>query len=337
MTIPSYILERMNVLVTGGAGFLGGYAMAALERAGHQAYAYDIVPPDAQIQSVMPLLATRLRQGAIGDLERLFAVCRDERIEAIVHTAGRVGLEPSLADPVAFYQTNIMGLVNVCEAARRLGMRKLVSISSNAAYHKGAGAKLIETDPPFSVTEANPAAHYGTSKMAGEAIGMAYAAFQGVDFISLRVTAIYGFGMRSPMYIKPMVENAVLGKATRFATGGPMKRDYTHVLDCCAAIVLAIGAPRWPQGTQRVLNVAAGRACTAAEVADIVRRVVPGADIEIGHTLTALEEANVKMRAPLDIAAANRLLGWSPQWPIEEGVRQYADQFRHFAVDTPVS
>ena len=107
-----------------------------------------------------------------------------------------------------------------------------------------------------------------------------------------------------------------------------MKRDYTHVLDCCDAIVRALELPRLPDGSQRIVNVAAGRAVTAAEVAGIVRRLVPGADIEIGDTLTPLEENNVKMRAPLDITAAKRLLGWSPQWPIEDGIRQYTDRFR---------
>ena len=223
----------MNVLVTGGTGFLGGYLMAALEAAGHAAFAFDVAPPSPEMLFVSPSLAARFRAGQIGDFARLFEVCRSERIEAIVHTAGMVGLEHSLAQPLATYQTNIMGLVHACEAARQLGMRKLIAISSNAAYHKGSGERLSETDPPFSVTAGNPAAHYGTSKMAAEAIGMAYATFQDLDLLSLRITAIYGFGMRSPMYIKPMVENAVRGVPTRFATGGPMKRDYTHVLDCC--------------------------------------------------------------------------------------------------------
>jgi nucleoside-diphosphate-sugar epimerase len=320
----------MNVLVTGGAGFLGGYVMAALEAAGHEPFAYDIAPPGAEILSVAPALATRLRQGGIGDVERLLEVCRADRIETIVHNAGRVGREASLTDPVAFYQTNIMGLVNVCEAARKLEMRRLIAISSNAAYHQGGGGKLLETDPAFSVTRANPAAHYGTSKMAGEAIGMAYADFHDVDFLALRVTAVYGFGMRTPLYIKPMVENAVLGKPTRFATGGAMKRDYTHVLDCCSAIVRAVDVQRQPRGAQRVLNVAAGRACTAAEIADCVRRIIPGADIEIGAELTPLEEASARMRAPLDITTAGRVLGWSPKWPIEEGIREYAERFRHY-------
>jgi nucleoside-diphosphate-sugar epimerase len=320
----------MNVLVTGGAGFLGGYVMAALRDAGHECYAYDVATPSPEMQSAVPWLTERLRLGSIGDLEGLLEICRADRIEAIVHAAARVGMNPSLADPLGFYQTNVMGLVNACEAARRLALRKLILISSNAAYHGGRGTKLVETDPSFSITHANPAAHYGTSKMACEAIGIAYAEFHDVDFIALRVTAIYGFGMNSPVLIKPMVENAVAGKPTRLSSGARMKRDYTHVLDCCRAIVLAMNAPPMEKRSQRVINVAAGRIFTGAELADIVRRVIPSADIEIGDALTPLEEANVKMRAPLDIAMANRLLKWSPRWSIEDGVREYADRFDRY-------
>jgi nucleoside-diphosphate-sugar epimerase len=318
----------MNVLVTGGAGFLGGYIMAALKQRGHQAFAYDIAPPNADALAVSPDIAERFRAGQINDIARLFAVCRSDKIEAIIHAAGMVGLESSLEQPIATYQTNIMGLVNVCEVARQLGMRRIVFVSSNAAYHRGSGATLVETDPAFSISDANPAGHYGTSKMAGEAIGLAYASFQNLDFLAIRVTAIYGFGMRSPMYIKPMVENAVLGKPTRFVTGGKMKRDYTHVLDCSDGIVTALLAPPWKTGEQRVINVAGGHARTASEIANIVRDTIPGADIEIGDDLTPLEEQNVKMRTSLDITAAKRLLNWSPQWPLEKGVAEYAETFR---------
>ena len=318
----------MNVLVTGGAGFLGGYIMDALQQKGHEAFAYDIAPPSADTLAVFPDIASRFRSGQINDIARLFEVCRSDKIEAIIHSAGMVGLEPSLEQPIATYQTNIMGLVNVCEVARQLSMRRVVFVSSNAAYHRGSGATLVETDPAFSIRDANPAGHYGTSKMAGEAIGLAYASFQNLDFLAIRITAIYGFGMRSPMYIKPMVENSVLGKPTRFATGGRMKRDYTHVLDCSDGIVTALMAPPWKAGEQRVINVASGNARTASEVAKIVRDTIPGSDIEIGDELTPLEEQNVKMRTSLDIAAAKRLLNWSPRWPLEKGIAEYAITFR---------
>ena len=307
----------MNILVTGGNGFLGGYVMAALEQAGHQAFAYDIIPgPSA-----------RQRIGQITDQARLFDVCRSDGIDAIIHSAGMVGLEPSLQQPAAFYQTNIMGLVNVCEVARQLAMRRVVFVSSNAVYHPGPGGSLAETSPVVSLKDGNPAGHYGTSKMAAEAIGLAYATFHALDFLALRVTAIYGHGMRSPMYIKPMVEGAVAGQPVRFETGAPMKRDYTYVLDCADAILRAVEAPL-DDPDQRIFNIARGEARTAAEVAAIVRRVIPRADIEIGDTLDPLEAANVKMRASLDVTAAARVLGWTPRWSLEDGIKDYADRLR---------
>src|SRR3984885_1114809 len=235
----------MHVLVTGGAGFLGGYVMAALTKQGHKAFAYDIASPSAETLAVAPEAAASFRSGQIGDIARLFDVCRSEKIEAIIHTAGIVGLEVSLQQPVAIYQTNVMGQVNVCEVARQLQMRRVVFVSSNAAYHKGSGSSLVETDPAFSIRDGNPAGHYGTSKMAAEAVGLAYASFQDLDFLSVRVTAIYGFGMSSPMYIKPMVENSVLGRPTRFATGGRGKRGFSPVVGCSGGLVAPLfGPPR---------------------------------------------------------------------------------------------
>ena len=116
----------MNVLVTGGTGFLGSYLMTVLETAGHVAFAYDVTPPSPEMLSLAPSLASRFRPGQIGDLARLFEICDTRKSTRSSHAAGTVGLEPSLAQPLAIYQTNIMGLVHVCEVAWQLGMRKLI-------------------------------------------------------------------------------------------------------------------------------------------------------------------------------------------------------------------
>ncbi len=318
----------MRVLVTGGSGFLGSHVAAALAAAGHAPLSFDMAPPGPEAKAILGGATVPYAAGLITDLARLMDVCRAEAVEAIVHSAGMVGLDTSLAQPAATYATNVMGLVNVCEVARQLDLKRLVHLSSNAAYHGGDGRPLRESDPVFSVARANPAAHYGTSKMAGEAIALAYADFHGLDLLVLRITAVYGFGMRTPMFIKPMVEQAILGRPVRFATGGPMKRDYTYVPDCAAAIVKALAIAPLAEGTQRVFNVSAGAARAAAEVAQIVRRVVPGADIEIGDTLTPLEAVNARMRASLDISAAATVLGWHPAFSLEQGVADYAARFR---------
>ena len=317
----------MTVLVTGAAGFLGSYVMAALEQSGQVAHGLDQSQPGPDAATVAPGLAERLSLGLVTDAARVFEVVRTQRVNCVVHAAGLVGLEASLMQPGAFYQTNVMGFLNVCEAARQAGVRRVVLISSNAAYHTSLGEKLVETDPVFSVEGANPAGHYGSSKMMQETIGLAYSSFHGLDVLALRVTAIYGFGMRSPMYIKPMVENAVAGRPTRLPTGGPMKRDYTYVLDCADAVLHALAAPAGRPGP-RVLNVSAGLAVTAAQVAAVVSEVVPGADISIGDTLTPLEAMNNRMRASLDVSAARDAIGWSPAWPLAEGIRDYALRLR---------
>jgi UDP-glucose 4-epimerase len=319
----------MKVLVTGGTGFLGGYIVAALRRAGHDPIAFDLSPPGPEMLAVVPDLAERFRQGSTADAAGLIESCRRERIDAIVQAA-RLGQALSLQDPVAFYQTNVVGSLNVFETARALGIGKLVAISSNAVYQARRGERFTEDDRVFSVAHATPAAHYGVSKMVGEAMGMVYAEFHGLDFVALRVSAIYGFGMRFPLYVKPMIENGVRGLPTRLETGGPMRRDYTHVLDCSRAAAMAVDLPPLEPGSQRVFNVAAGDVRSGSEMAEVVRGAIPGADIVIGERLTELEAKNARMRAPLDSTEARRVLDWRPEWTIEDGVREYVDRFRSY-------
>lgn len=321
----------MNILVTGGSGFLGAYLIAALRAEGHHVINFDIAPPRPDLSQIDCAASDQFTLGAVSDIDLLRNVCRNARIELIVHAAALLGFEPSVRGPDRFYEVNVMGFVNVCEVARQLHIDKVVLISSNAVYHAGAGKKLVERDMPFSVFHANPAAHYGTSKMAAEAIGMCYAEFHGLDFLAVRVTAVYGFGMRSPLHIKPMVENAIQGKPTRFASGGSMRRDYTYVLDCVDAVVRVVSAPRRPTGAQRIFNVSAGKILTVSQVADVIRTVIPEADIEVGSQLTPLEAANVRMRAPLDGASSQATFGWSSRWTIEAGIRDYVERFRRYA------
>ena len=319
----------MNVLVTGGAGFLGGYIMAALQRQGHEAFAYDIAPPGSRYAGSFTGHCHPFSSRADQRYRPAFRGLPRGKIEAIIHSAGMVGLEPSLEQPIATYQTNIMGLINVCEVARQLEMRRVVFVSSNAAYHKSSGAALVETDPAFSIRDGNPAGHYGTSKMAGEAIGLAYAELSKSRFP--RLARHRHLRLR---YAQPNVHQAdgrEFGAWPADTVCDRWKNEARlHPLaDCSDGIVAALLAPPWKTGEQRVINVAGGSARTAAEVAKIVRDTISGADIEIGDDLTPLEEQNVKMRASLDITSAKRLLNWSPKWPLEVGIAEYAETFRH--------
>src|SRR6185437_3848117 len=134
-------IDEMNVLVTGGAGFLGSHVVARLAAAGHKPVIFDVAAPRAEAAVVLGEIRSPWKHviGHTGDLARIFDVCRGEKIDAIIHTAALVGLETSLSQPLTTYQTNVMGTVNVCEVARQTSVAKLIYISSNAVYHKGSG------------------------------------------------------------------------------------------------------------------------------------------------------------------------------------------------------
>ena len=131
--------------------------------------------------------------------------------------------------------------------------------------------------------------------------------------------------MRAPWIVTLVCGASGTGKS---CLARPLAERYGAPLAEADDIVTALQAPPWKSGEQRVINVASGSARTAAEVAKIVRNTIPGAAIEIGDDLTPLEEQNVKMRASLDITSAKRLLNWSPKWPLEAGISEYAETFR---------
>ena len=135
--------------------------------------------------------------------------------------------------------------------------------------------------------------------------------------------------MRYPMYVKPMVENSVMGLKTVFATGGDMRRDYTYVRDVASAVLLALKAPAGL--STRIFNISSGeRLRKSSEAAETVRNNIPRAQIEIGPGLSELEAGDVRNRGRLSIARAGKDLGYLPRFSLEEGIADYIRQFRGY-------
>jgi len=129
------------------------------------------------------------------------------------------------------------------------------------------------------------------------------------------------------MYVKPMIENGLRGLPTRFATGGDMRRDYTHVKDIAQAVIKALDVPGSAL-SQRAFNIGSGAMHSASEVAETVRKVLPKADIEIGAGLSELEQSDMRARGMLDLTAARQQLKYEPQFSLEAGIHDYVEMLR---------
>lgn len=318
-----------TTMITGGSGFLGTYVARMLAERGDQVVIFDAAAPAPALAVLTHPFGEQIiyTRGQILDLSSLLRCVKLHRVERIFHAAALYDPPYSLEEPAITYQVNVTGTLNVLETARFLDVQRVVLSSSIAVYAPRQYEPIDERHPILLPSSGNPLGHYGASKAAAELAGMTYYSVNGVDFIALRNSAIYGYGMRYPMYIKPMVENSVSGLPTRFATGGAMKRDYTHVKDIAQAVVRALGIPAVGL-SQRVFNIGSGVLHSASQVAEAVRSVLPDADIEIGPELTSMEESDMRARGMLDLTAAREQLHYEPAYTLAAGIYDYIEMLR---------
>ena len=318
-----------TIMITGGSGFLGTYVARMLAERGEHVVSFDAVPPTPLLAALTAPFGEQIVyvRGQILDLTSLLRAVQQHHVTRIFHAAALYDPPYSLEDPAITFQVNVNGTINVLEAARFLGVQRVVQSSSIAVYAPRQYEPIDERHPILIPTAGNPLGAYGASKAAAEIVGLTYYSTNGVDFIALRNSAIYGYGMRYPMYIKPMVENSVLGRPTRFESGGEMRRDYTHVKDIAQAVIKALYIPA-TQLKQRIFNIGSGTMHSASQVAEAIRTILPDADIAIGPALSAMEQSDMQARGLLDLTAAHQQLHYEPRYPLAAGIRDYIEMLQ---------
>lgn len=213
----------MHVLITGGAGFIGANLCSALERAGHRVTAFD----DLSTGFATNLDGTdaNLIVGSILDPEAINAAATDA--DAIVHLAARPSVPRSVADPVPSHEVNATGTVNVLEAARRDGLRHVITSGSSSVY--GANPTL----PKHPDLATRPVSPYAASKLAAEAYTLAYGHSYDLPTLSFRFFNVFGplqaAGHAYAAVIPSFVDAALSGRPLPVHGDGTQSRDFTFV------------------------------------------------------------------------------------------------------------
>jgi len=322
-----------TILITGGSGFIGSHVARLLAERGNRVVLFDLQSPTAEAAWWLAPVASRITyvQGSVEHWPEVMSVVEAHRPDAIVHTAA-IG-NPALVQHKAMLalRVNVEGSLNCLEAARLFDVGRIVLFSSIGAL-PGVRYEPIDSSHPVICSDEGPGSgFYGASKVAVEAFCFGYRQAFGTDFIVLRPSAVYGFGMKHPIFIKPMVENAADGRPTRFANGREFPRDYTHVEDVAQMTALAVDAAA-ERIKDRLFYAATGQPLrTAGDVAGIVRRLVPTADIEIGPGLSDADQLEIRYRGILSVDSAREQLGYKPQFlRLEDGIADYLRVYRRY-------
>jgi UDP-glucose 4-epimerase len=235
----------MKVMVTGGGGFIGGHLLKALRERGDKVLSVDLDTRKQPAEYCQDITTSRFRR-----------IVKEEKPEVIHHLAASLEITRSIANPMKEATNNVLGTVNVLEAARDVGA-KVVYASSGAVYGRTDLLPSSEDDPP------QPHWPYGVSKLAGEQYVEQYRRFYGLKAISFRYSIVYGdgewFGRAHTMFIKRSLE----GKPLIVFGDGRQTRDYIHVSDVVQAHLDC-------DGREGVYNLGSGKETTIHRVAEMV-------------------------------------------------------------------
>jgi nucleoside-diphosphate-sugar epimerase len=329
-------IDNGAVLVLGGTGFIGGYITRALAADGRKVTAYARRGPSPEIRAVLNKNSERITiaNGSIANLPDLLAQVAAIRPSAIVHVAANVDVPALLRDPYLAFTENVTGTINVFEAARLLGIGRVIFFSSIGVLPPRR-YEPIDVNHPLVLARSGPGTgSYGAAKASGELFAYAYSQAYDLDIRIIRPSAVYGFGMpwHSANNIKELVEPAVRGEPAELVSGGTLPRDYTHVQDVADLTLAVLNAG---DDTDKVFYAATGQAlATANDVAKIIMNIIPGARITISDVSTPLDDMEASFRGILSIANAREQLGWTPKFtPLREGIVEYISRYRDFLAE----
>jgi len=295
-----------EVLVTGGAGFVGATLVRRLVAGGHRVRVIDnLSTGDA---AHLAGVDAELVKGDIRDPDALDDAIRGTT--AVIHLAAAGSVIGSVQDPVANFEANVLGTFRVLDAARRGGVTNVVQASTG-------GALIGDATPPVSERSLpKPISPYGASKLAGEGYAHAFAKTYGIRTVAIRFGNVYGpWCARKRGVINVFFEALHSGAPLVIYGDGTASRDYVHVDDIASALRLALENDRVPGGT--VLHAASGVETTVTELADLCRRAAgkPGHPIEYRPKRAGEVGRNF---ASYDLA--HELLGYAPSVRREDGI-----------------
>ena len=314
----------MRVLVTGCAGFIGWKVSTLLIEQGHTVTGVDNLDNATDVGLKRWRLSQlearpqfRFHHGDVtqlSDLQGLFRVAESPvSLDAVINMAARTGVRPSLKDPWAYYQTNLIGTLNLLELCRENGVPKFVLSSTSSVY--GDGEIPFREDGPTD----RPVSPYAASKKAAEGLCYTYHQLYDLDVTVLRYFTVYGPGGRPDMSVFRFIKWIAEGEPLVLYGDGHQERDFTYVDDIAAGTVAALR----PLAFQ-VINLGNDRPASVLKLISVIEGL-----LETDARVERLDPQPGDVQTTwAHISKAREVLDWSPQTPLEDGLKKSVQWYK---------
>lgn len=308
----------MRVLITGGAGFIGSALANRLVAAGHEVLVLDNLSAGDPSRLARDVLFTR---GDVRDVPKLWTLLQG--VDCVYHLAARVSVPESVLYPREYNEVNVGGTVALMEAARDVGVGRVVLASSGTVY----GAQ--PTQPVHEGMRPRPLAPYAVSKVAAEYYVHTLGSLYGMETVALRIFNAYGPGQFIPAAHAPVIPlfmwQAVRGASLVVFGDGDQTRDFVYIDDVVDALVAAAAAEDVNRCT---INVGSGQEVSINRLVDLIARTVRRpVDTIYNH-----EESGGVPRMVADLTLAREKLGFVPRVSLEEGLQRLLELDPRFSL-----
>lgn len=316
----------MKILVTGSAGFIGFHLASRLLAEGHEVVGLDNFNDyySVRLKQRRHALLERHKgfsgiKGDLCDFELINKFFRKHGFKVVCHLAAQVGVRYSLINPFVYQKSNNEGFLNILEAGRKCGMKRLVYASSSSVY---GGNKRM----PFSESDRvdNPISLYAATKKYNELAAHVYSHLYGMQTIGLRLFTVYGPWGRPDMAMWLFTEAILRGQKIRVFNRGNMRRDFTYIDDVVDGIYSALFKKDLPRN--EVYNLGNHR---SEKLMDLIKIISDCLDIEPKMEFLPIQPGDVK-ETYADIRKATRALAFKPATRLAEGVPKFVAWYREY-------
>jgi UDP-glucuronate 4-epimerase len=310
----------MEVLITGGAGFIGSHAAEHLLSQGNSVTILDdfnsFYDPAIKRSNIQSLLGkARVEEADIRNAEAVLQIVRSCKPDAILHLAARAGVRPSIREPELYIDTNIKGTFNLLEAARLVGVPRFISASSSSVYGTLKTAPFRE-DMCLNQT----ISPYAATKLAAEQLCSNFSHLYGMRCISLRFFTVYGPRQRPDLAIHSFTRAIREGRSIQQFGNGSTRRDYTYIADILQGILACFN---YDGPICDVFNLGESQTTTLAEL-------IASIESALGKRAMIEKLPDQPGDVPLtyaDISKARDLLNYRPHTQIAQGIPKFVHWF----------
>jgi nucleoside-diphosphate-sugar epimerase len=324
----------MHICVTGGAGFIGAHLCRRLLSDGHRITAIDNFDPfypravkEEGIED-FPVQMFTLIETDICNTDAILQALHARDVDAVVHLAARAGVRPSIEAPMAYEKTNVGGTQSMLEVAKELDIDTFIYGSSSSVYGNNDKVPFSEDDPV-----GEPISPYAATKRSGELLAHTFHHLYNMSVHCLRFFTVYGPRQRPDLAIHKFARQLLTDEPITMYGDGTSSRDYTYVEDIVDGIVRSLDRAHTGKTPEyEIINLGGAE---TTELRDLIQGIADALDIVPEIKQLPTQPGDVK-RTYADISKARRLLGYSPDTTIEEGLKHFASWVKAYYSDRPV-